>query len=124
MGNREELEAFKDRLIGASKSNDIQSVLESLKIFQERFEELLTEKDVDDIKKMITEIKRSHTPIPTNHEFLLFLILSIFMIGLFGEPHRKITDRTDTFLLIFVFFICFLHFCYLQHSSDTSCTSH
>lgn len=84
---RAELEQFKESLRAHVEANNLEVIFESLKIFYERFKHIVTEKDASDIKKIVEEIsvRKEGISQPTTHEYLLFFIVMIFVIWIFGE---------------------------------------
>lgn len=104
---RAELEQFKESLRAHAKANNLEVILESLKMFYERFKHILTEEDANDIKKIVEEMSVMKKGIsqPTTHEYLLFFIVMIFVIWVFGEmPSEEFICRFIN-NLIFYFFV-------------------
>lgn len=84
MVTRDDLELFKEHLRDSIKAKNMANVIERLTIFHDRFKEILTDADVNEIKNLVIQMKRSDTE-PTYHEFLLFLFVIALVIGIFGE---------------------------------------
>lgn len=84
---REELEQFKNTLREHAKVNNLEVILEGLKTFYEKFKHIVTEEDANEIKLIVegmSILKEDLSP-PTPYEYLLFLIVLVFVIAVFGE---------------------------------------
>lgn len=105
---REELEQFKESLREHAKVKNLEIVLERLKMFYEKFKHIVTEEDANDIKKIVEGMKvmKNESSSPTPYEYLLFLFVLVFVIGVFGELLSIDLIFRFIFIINSIFLLC------------------
>lgn len=82
---REAYETLKKSLEDDIKSSNVDSVLYKVNLINEKFKDILSEGDVEELRKMISGMIRQQVPIPDNYEYYLFGFVLFLVVMVFGE---------------------------------------
>lgn len=85
MQSREKLEEFKKLLQENIESSDQGAFLKTIAKFRDQFKDVLDPADFAELERLLASQKKTDRPVATHHEFILFLVVSAFIISVFGE---------------------------------------
>ncbi|XP_031629934.1 uncharacterized protein LOC116345043 [Contarinia nasturtii] len=97
MAPRDELEKLKKLLENHVASSDANSFRRNVAQFLDRYESQLEPDDHAELEQLLKNMRTPEKLIPTYHEFVLFIVVSIFMISIFAffgyKLYKSLTDR-------------------------------
>lgn len=91
MGSREDLEEMKNSLLDSIDKSDVKSFYKNLEKFLHQMKDILDPAEFADLEQLLANKKKAMRPIATNHEYVLFLVVTAFIISVFGEKNHHNT---------------------------------
>lgn len=81
----EKLAKLKKLLENNIADSDANSFRKNVEQFYDRYENELNPGENDELRELLKNIRKPEKLIPTYHEFVLFIVVSTFIISIFGE---------------------------------------
>lgn len=85
MVSRDELDQVKELLRENIASSDSDNFLKNVEKFLAKAKDVLKPEELAELQELLGTTKKTQRPMPTYHEFVLFSVIMVFLISIFGE---------------------------------------